>query len=381
MRIILATPIYPPDAGGPATYTVELATRLRGTHHVVVVAYTDNTAGVPSTHLIDVSKKYPLPLRLFNYYRALVREAKQSDLIYVQNAVAAGLPAVLAGKRTGKPVILKFVGDEAWERATQSKRTSKQLEAFLEAPEGGWRTKIFMAIQKFVLRRTAVVTTPSAYLGELLVQYYGVKREQVVVNYNAGAEHDEIRAARKPHQVMTAVRLVRWKGVEGIITALTALVSKFPDVSLVVAGEGPEEVHLKKIAQKIPGWQEHITFAGRLSKTEVLKLQAESSVQVLNSTYEGMPHGVLESFATKTPIVATNIPGTREAVIDGETGLLVPPNDDQALAAAIGRLFTDEALRQRVTDGGSRILKEKFSWGVHLQTLEAMFKKAFAAEA
>jgi glycosyltransferase involved in cell wall biosynthesis len=288
---------------------------------------------------------------------------------------------VLAGKRARKPVVLKFVGDEAWERATQSGQTTKQLEAFLEAPEGGWRTKVFIAVQKFVLQRAAIVTTPSAYLGELLIQYYGVKRERVVVNYNAGTEHDEVPLARKPHQIFTAVRLVKWKGVEGIITALTALVSKFPDVSLVIAGQGPEEARLREVAEKIPGWQEHITFAGRLTKQEVLKVNRESGVQVLNSTYEGMPHGVLESFATKTPIIATNIPGTREAVKDGETGLLVPVGDDQALAAALSRIFTDAPLRERLTAGGSRILKEKFSWGAHLETLEVMFKKAFAAEA
>ncbi len=131
MRIILATPIYPPDAGGPATYTVELAERIRAEHHVVIVAYTDNIEGVPSTHLIGVSKKYPLPFRLIKYYFVLLREAKQSDLIYVQNAVAAGLPAVLVGRWAKRPVVLKFVGDEAWERATQNRKTQKQLEDFL----------------------------------------------------------------------------------------------------------------------------------------------------------------------------------------------------------------------------------------------------------
>jgi glycosyltransferase involved in cell wall biosynthesis len=172
---------------------------------------------------------------------------------------------------------------------TVTSYTQKNLEDFLESPEGGLHTKIFMAVQKFVLQRATIVTTPSAYLAELIIKHYGVKRERVVVNYNAATEYPELEQFRKPHQIMTAVRLVKWKGVEGIITALTALVSKFPDVSLIIAGEGPEETHLRKVAEQIPGWQKHITFAGRLSKKEVLKLQAESAVQVLNSTYEGHP--------------------------------------------------------------------------------------------
>jgi glycosyltransferase involved in cell wall biosynthesis len=88
-----------------------------------------------------------------------------------------------------------------------------------------------------------------------------------------------------------------------------------------------------------------------------------------------MPHGALESFATRTPIVATNIPGTNEAVIDGQTGLLVPPGDDGALAHAIERVFTDAFLRERIVEGGAQILKEKFSWEAHLKKLGEMFKK------
>ncbi len=374
MRVIFATPIYPPEVGGPATYTVDLAERMRGEHHITIVTYADHAEPVPSTHLIQISKKQMLPMRLYKFYRALLREAKQADLIYVQNAVAAGWPAIWIGKKLNKPVIVKLVGDEAWERAAQAGKTTKQLEDFYKSPEGGLKTKLFMAIQRSVLTRASLVTTPSVYLGELLIKYYGVTREKLVVNYNAVDVPPLPHVERKPHQLMTGTRLVAWKGVEGIIKALAIIKNKFPTAALMIAGDGPELERLKQVAV----WEDvaaSVHFLGRLSKKETLELQSASAVQVLNSSYEGMPHGALESFATCTPIVATDIPGTNEAVINEKTGLLVPVGDDQALARAVERLFTDDSLRERVVEGGSQMLKEKFSWEAHLKTLNEMFQK------
>jgi glycosyltransferase involved in cell wall biosynthesis len=373
MRLILATPIYPPEVGGPATYTVELAERLRGMHEVVIVAYADDAQAVPSTTLIQVSKKQSLPMRLFKYYRILLKEASKADLIYVQNAVAAGLPAVLVGMRLKKPVILKFVGDEAWERATQAGKTKKLLEEFYISPEGGLRTKIFMSIQRFVLNRASIVTTPSAYLGELIVKYYGVPRERVVTNYNAVDVPIVVAGERKPHQILTGVRLATWKNVAGIVRATALLKDKFPDVSFVIAGEGPERKNLEELIEKLDV-KDRVHFFGRVSKEKMRILQAESGVHILNSWYEGMPFGVLEGFSMHAPTVATNIPGTNEAVINEQTGLLVPVKDDTALASAIERLFTDSALREKVVEGGSHILNEKFSWNIHLAKFEEMCK-------
>src|SRR4051812_10171387 len=117
MKIVLATPIYPPEIGGPATYTKELAERLHNRHELTIVAYTDVQEAFPGTKLVAVSKRRPLAIRLIKFFLAVLKVSRNADLIYVQNAMAAGLPVVLASMITDKPFILKFVGDEAWERA------------------------------------------------------------------------------------------------------------------------------------------------------------------------------------------------------------------------------------------------------------------------
>lgn len=379
MKIIIATPIYPPEIGGPATYTKELCGRLASTYDITVITYTNSADAFPNTRLIPVGKGRPLPIRLAVFFKKLLRVSKGAQIIYVQNAMAAGLPVVLVSLLTGIPFILKFVGDEAWERATQRRRTSKRLEEFMENPDGGIKIRLMMLIQGFVLRRASIVTTPSAYLSEALIRTYRVKRERTVVNYNA-AENSEIipfQTARIPHQIATTARLVAWKGIDGIIRALAILKNKFPDARLLVAGDGPELENLKKLA-KDTGVSDSVVFLGNVSRAETWQLRKNSEVYVLNSTYEGLPHTALTSFAAEIPMVATNIPGTNEAVYHEKTGLLVEAGNDQELASAIERLFTDKKLAEKLVSGGTNLLKEKFSWDTHITTLLKIFKSVLA---
>lgn len=382
MKIVIATPIYPPEIGGPATYTKELCHHLAGEHDITVIAYTNSSEAAdvfPNTRLVPVGKGRPLPVRLLVFLIKLLRASKRIDVIYVQNAMAAGLPVALVHMMTGIPFVLKFVGDEAWERATQQKRTAKRLEDFMENPDGGIKIRLMMMVQGFVLRRAQIVTTPSAYLSEALVRTYGVKRENAVVNYNA-AENPEIipfATTRIPRQIATTARLVSWKGIDGIIRALAKVKKKFPDASLVIAGDGPELPNLQKIAKEF-NVSDSVTFLRNVSRAETWHLRKNSEVYVLNSTYEGLPHTVLTSFAAEIPMVATDIPGTNEAVYHEKTGLLVKPGDDTELATAIERLFSDKKLAESLVLGGTKLLKEKFSWETHVKTLNQIFESVIA---
>ena len=375
MKIVLATPIYPPEIGGPATYTKELCERLGMKHAITVVAYTHHGVVFPNTTLVEVEKNAPLPLRLFRFFLAVLRASKDADVIYAQNAVAAGLPSVLAGMIRRKPVIIKFVGDEAWERATQHRAIEKRLEEFLEHPDGTMRTKLMLVLQGFVLRRATRVTTPSVYLGEAITRAYHLDPARVASNYNASEENPHEKPVfpveKKAHQIAATARLTAWKGIDGIIRALVLVQKKYPDARLMIAGEGPELPTLQSLTTSL-GLDQSVSFLKNISRAETWQLREESEVYVLNSTYEGLPHTVLTSFAARIPIVATNISGTNEAIEHEVNGLLVNAGDDQALAIAIVRYFDDADLRTRMVAGGTKTLHEKFSWETHVNNLETL---------
>jgi glycosyltransferase involved in cell wall biosynthesis len=375
MKIILATPIYPPEIGGPATYTKELCDRLHNIHQLTVIAYTNSMTTFPGTRLVAISKHRPLLIRLIKYFLAVWKESREADLIYVQNAVASGFPVALVSILRGIPFILKFVGDEAWERATQNHLTTKLLENFLRHPDGNWKTGIMMSLQGFVLRRASIVTTPSKYLRDEIVRAYRLDPDKAIVNYNAADETEVLpfETKRIPHQIATTARLVAWKGVDGIIKATAILKKKVPDIKFVIAGEGPEMENLKVLAKDLDV-ENQVKFLGRVSRAETWQLRKNSEVYVLNSTYEGLPHTVLTSFAAEIPTVATNVSGTNEAIYHEETGLLVAPVNPEELAHAIERLFNDKALCQKLVQNGKRLLKEKFSWEAHIEELDRFFQ-------
>jgi len=375
MNIVIATPIYPPEIGGPATYTKELVGKLKGNHNLTVVAYTHNGTEIPGSTLIGVEKHLSLPLRLTTFFFAIYKAAKEADVLYVQNAVAAGLPTVLAGLLRKKPVVLKFVGDESWERATQLKQTDKRLQEFLEHPEGSFYVSLLRHVQGFVLRRCDRIITPSQYLGEVITKAYGLKPGKVVTVYNATEHTTEapFTANKKPHQLVVTARLVEWKGIDGVIKAVAKVKDAYPDVTLIVHGDGPSRTSLEELA-KSEGVADRITFTGNVSRTETWHTRKESAMYILNSTYEGLPHTALTSFAAEIPIIATDIPGTNEAVYHEKTGLLVPTDDSEALAKAIKRLFEDQKLSEQLVAGGSQILEEKFSWPAHVKLLTELLE-------
>lgn len=375
MQIVLATPVYPPEIGGPATYTKELCERLSDTHHLTVVALSDEGREFPRTKLIKISKQQNLSIRLWKFFTALYTSSKEADLIYVQNAMAAGLPTALVSIFTGIPFILKFVGDEAWERATQSKHTTKLLEEFYEHPAGPLRIRLMMLVQGWVLRRAELVTTPSEYLGRAIQKKYNINPERIKTNYNAGEETESypIETPKVKHQMVTTARLTSWKGVDGIIRATALLKEKYPDIRFVCAGDGPEMENLKNLAHEL-SLDKEVNLLGKISRAETWQLRKTSEVYVLNSTYEGLPHTVLTSFAAEIPTVATNIPGTDEAVYHESTGLLVHVDSPNEIAEAVSRLFENPDLQKTLVENGKKLLKEKFSWEAHIKTLNSFFE-------
>lgn len=377
MKILVTTPLLPPEIGGPATYTPEMVQRLKTNHEITVLAFADNPEplGVP---LHTIAKKQNIALRMTKFFYKTFRLGLLNDLIYAQNAMSAGLPSVIIGKIIKKPVVVKFVGDAAWENAFREGKTKKLLEEFLKKPDAGSLISIRQKIQHFVFKKSKAIVVPSEYLKRLLTVYYHLPENKIFTIYNA-AEENKTNNERnpKPNQILTTGRLVPWKNVDEIILAVKILSKEISDIKLVIAGEGPELENLKNLAENL-SVKDKVIFTGKVPRTETRNLRNQSEIFILNSTYEGLPHTVLSSFSASIPVIATNIPGTNEAVYDGETGLLVPPHQPKLLATAIKRLLADATLQKKLVANGYKILQEKFSWKNHVQSLTKLLESVLS---
>jgi glycosyltransferase involved in cell wall biosynthesis len=156
------------------------------------------------------------------------------------------------------------------------------------------------------------------------------------------------------HVVLTTTRLVAQKGLSFLLEAAPEI----PDVQIVIAGDGPEQTELATRARDL-GLADRVDFLGH--RDDVPQLLACSDVVVLPSLNEGLPLAALEAMSAEKPVVATLIGGTDEAIVNGKTGLLVPPGDPGALAGAIRRLLSDPGLAASMGRAGRTLVEESFS--------------------
>ncbi len=171
--------------------------------------------------------------------------------------------------------------------------------------------------------------------------------------------------------VLTVERLDEQKGHRYLLEAAAQL----PEAQFVLAGDGPLRSVLEAQAQAL-GVQGRVKFLGY--RTDISDLLAACDMFVLPSLYEGLPLSILEAMAAGKVVIATHIGGTDEAVIDGETGLLVPPGDPAALVAAIRSVLNDHVLAQRLAAAGRIRVEQEFSIGAMVQQATAVYDELLA---
>ena len=165
--------------------------------------------------------------------------------------------------------------------------------------------------------------------------------------------------------------LARLDNVKGLDVLLHAIVP-LPNVTVVVAGRGPERVSLDQLAARL-GVAERVRFLDWTDSPRELLLSFD--IFVLPSRAEGFPLSIIEAMLAGLPVVATDVGSVREAVIDGETGTLVCPNDREALTSALRRLVDQPALRRRFGERGRAVAAEQFTVQKMLTAYEDLYEQ------
>jgi glycosyltransferase involved in cell wall biosynthesis len=168
-------------------------------------------------------------------------------------------------------------------------------------------------------------------------------------------------------------RLDPIKDHESLITAFAEVRRHQPRAVLVLIGDGPHRAALEQHA-RTAGVADVVRFAGWRSNT--VNLHRWFDVSTLASIAEGFPNVVIEAMAAGVPVVATDVGGVRDAVRDGETGLLVPSRDPAALAAALGRVVDDAALRARLARAGRALAESHYRREAVVPTVAALWETA-----
>lgn len=213
----------------------------------------------------------------------------------------------------------------------------------------------------------------------------GVNAE--VIPYGVGLPSPALAAASaagaapppSPFTVLFVGRLVERKGVDVLLDAAAGLKPRH-DFRVVIVGEGPERPGLEARAAEL-GVTQVVQFRGRVSAEELVRAYATSHVCVLPAVVdrrgdtEGLGVVLLEAMTYGVPVIGSNVGGITDIVTDGETGLLVPPGDAEALMAAITRLKHDPALTAKLGAAGPPHVRERFTWDAIVAKWEAVYQR------
>jgi glycosyltransferase involved in cell wall biosynthesis len=135
MRILIATPLFPPDIAGHATYVKELASRFKGTHEITILAYNHIPEHIEGVKILVTEKQLPLPVRVLKYTFMLLQASRRADVVYVQNGASTELPMVLVSPLCSTPFILRLGDDVPLCYAEQSLWHRLLLQSALRAAQ------------------------------------------------------------------------------------------------------------------------------------------------------------------------------------------------------------------------------------------------------
>ena len=376
MTTLLLAQDFPPMGGGIARLHGELARRFPKGELIVSTPSDPDAAevdaGLPATIdrlPIAASRTKTLPGVLF-WSRRAASLARQHRVRFVHcgNLKPAGYPARWVYERLRVPYSLFLYGADL---------LSEQHKIRHSAIKRRMTRAIFGGAAALIAISNWTRDLALAVLGELGLDGHG-QRLRVV---HLGTDPTSFRPGIDPRAVrdrfalpdagtrwlVTVARLQRHKGMDTVIAALPAILARAPDVRYAVAGAGPDRERLEKLTHKL-GLADRVRFLGGVTDQDLPALYNLASVYVGASRrserlgVEGFGISLVEASACGLPVVAGNSGGIPDAVQDGETGFLVPPEDPAALADAICRLLGDATLATRLGGNGRRAVETHFNW-------------------
>jgi len=364
MRLLLTTQDFPPDVGGTQTYAAEIVAGLVDAGHDITVVCPDRPGAAASDasrrcRVVRVAASFDaFPFKAFMTVRRLLSSGAFDGAYAV--SWSAVVPFWLAA-RTGRriPVALAVHG----------------RELLLEPMRTRLASWAYNTMRRNMVRHARLLLPVSRYTASLL-EPFGVPSDRVHVvnngtNPNAFSPTDGTRIRREldldDRPVLLSVcRLVGRKGVDTVLKALPAVLAHRPDIMYVVAGEGPEAGDLKSLAGAL-GVQDNVRFVGRIPYADLPAYYSAASMFVLPARQaepdvEGFGIVFLEANACGTPVIGARAGGVPDAIVDGETGLLVPPDDPEALARAVMELLDNPDRARTMGTAGRKRVEADLNW-------------------
>jgi len=316
--------------------------------------------GLPPTFYENV--KYAI--NAFKKGREIIKK-ERIDLVHSNNfspAIAGSLISLFTKTPHITTIHDIFSGYEKdfwkkWARQSNVSNINARLVPLFE--------KILMKL-KFECIHTVSETTKND------IEKIGIKKPIYIIP-NCIKEDNLVVKEIKTKQFLYLGRLVFYKNVEIILNAFKIVKQEFPDVKLIIAGDGPHRAHLEDLTKNLE-INENTNFLGYVRPEQKIKLLAESNALLFPSTIEGFGLVMLESLQQKRPVIVSNVPPMSEIITNNETGLLIDPYNEKEWANAIIQFIKNPQKSLKMGENGYQIIREKYSQKQFFEKLKKMYE-------
>lgn len=333
--------------GGTESHTITLASLLkRNGNKIAIGCLKDGKVGREAEKLFISVKKIRLMNTLEKFIAAfdILRAAREekADAI-VSNCGNEVLPAAFAGRFLGAKLIFYMHG----------------------IPKISWLKRLILS------RYFDSIVAVSNVVGDFLIKK-GIPKRKITVIHN-GIDMDRFNPGKADREAVrkelgispdekvigTAARLCPEKGLFELLYAFSRIVRKYPNVRLLIVGEGQSKAGLRALAEEL-SFSDRVIFTGL--RYDMERMYSAMDVFVLSSIWDE-PFGlvVIEAMAMKKPVIATSVGGIVEIIENGHNGILVPRKDINALSDAISRLMEDNEFSDKIALEGFKTVQRNFS--------------------
>lgn len=359
--LLIVTGIYPPDSGGPASFSEDFALWVSNRKiKVAIITYTDDASRIDFIGQIKVTfihRHRNLVKRYLLFIKAIFENYNPTVKIISAGAFLETWVASLVGRFS---YTVKIPGDIVWERARNAQETKLDIEAFQNSSIS-FKYRLFRQLYNLSINKSQTIIVPSQFLGRMVSNWLGSSRKITLIYNSIDVNKFTLSEKNEMFDVLTMCRLVPWKGVDELIHCCADL-----GLSLGVAGEGPEEERLKELASSLGA---SVTFFGQIPKSEVSSFYARGKIFVLNSSYEGLPHVLVEAKSSGLVCIAKSKTGSEEVIRDMLDGILVRDETGLDLRESLRLITQDCNLASKLSSRARKDVLERFDRDVNFEKI------------
>lgn len=390
----IAADLNPGTLGGAEVAAVETIKRLSGKHHLIVfVGNKTNIRSLLPKNVMVIPIYYPRIPNLMGLSYILFGTPQIAwhlfgtsiDILWAKQEFPQAIVAAVIKKMVRRPLYVTIQNPRMHEEELVLSGPLRLFSSSLTSLLSGllsWayrQADILAAVSAYSARETKkmggnnVVVIPN---GVNINQFHVRRPEFGVRGLNSGARgsgfgvqgqetegnKDEYahKAQKNAFTIISTSALIPRNGMDTLVEAVGLLPEEL-QWNLVIAGDGPEQTNLKHQASKIRH-RNRISFLGRVDNQDIPKLLAQADLFVRPSRKEGFGVSFIEAMAAGVPVIATPVGGIPDFISHKKTGLLVPPDDPQALAEAIELLGADTNLRELLTANAFQLIQKNYTW-------------------